>query len=392
VPALQKRKAEEESKESPDPKLLEDINEVIVFIHEDFGPKVDSIESLHHHGQITYEMLWTLFAPGSTIIERSPTTHELQAFKFSQGTYEQEGSISWYDIDALMIHHDGEDFGWAEKTLKIPAFNGAKAISSLDVFPLQFNANKESLQQTFINRGTQFPLLIEPVLKEYEGMAVEMEIGFGGQQTEKRFYATGRVMIDPVAFKLHLPNSDLLSPWICDKMESKNLKHEDTLFCSRRVLGFGFETKKWGAFDISSLREVSWDVTAMNKLILEEKRGHLITSLIKNHKNDDSGFDDIVRGKGRGLVGLLSGSPGVGKTLTAEVVAELSKRPLYAVTAGELGTTAVALDQRLGGIMSIVHRWGCVLLIDEADIFLHKRGDGQIEQNALVSVFLRRLE
>ncbi|CEN62388.1 hypothetical protein ASPCAL09023 [Aspergillus calidoustus] len=37
-------------------------------------------------------------------------------------------------------------------------------------------------------------------------------------------------------------------------------------------------------------------------------------------------------------------------------------------------------------------RWGCVLLLDEADVFLGERIQGNIVQNSLVSVFLRVLE
>ncbi|KDN63870.1 putative AAA family ATPase [Colletotrichum sublineola] len=100
----------------------------------------------------------------------------------------------------------------------------------------------------------------------------------------------------------------------------------------------------------------------------------------------------VERGRSRGLIGLLSGPPGVGKTLTAEVVAELSRRPLHVISAGELGTTVDKVDSQLGMVLDITRRWGCVLLIDEADVFLFKRGEAQVERNGLVSVFLRRLE
>ncbi|EPS31085.1 hypothetical protein PDE_06039 [Penicillium oxalicum 114-2] len=105
----------------------------------------------------------------------------------------------------------------------------------------------------------------------------------------------------------------------------------------------------------------------------------------------DTVFDDIVEDKGKGLVVLLTGSPGVVKTLTAEAVAEVTERPLYVVATGELGTDADTVDERLGVILDITRRWGCVLLIDEADVFLASRGN-DLARDALVSVFLRRLE
>lgn len=44
--------------------------------------------------------------------------------------------------------------------------------------------------------------------------------------------------------------------------------------------------------------------------------------------------DDLVRGKGKGVILLLHGVPGVGKTSTAECVAEYTGRPLFALTCG----------------------------------------------------------
>lgn len=78
--------------------------------------------------------------------------------------------------------------------------------------------------------------------------------------------------------------------------------------------------------------------------------------------------------------------------MTAESVAELLKCPLYVVTAGELGTDPGALERELQRILDAAHAWGAVLLLDEADVFLEQRREGEIHRNALVSVFLRLLE
>ena len=100
----------------------------------------------------------------------------------------------------------------------------------------------------------------------------------------------------------------------------------------------------------------------------------------------------MVQGKGRGLIGLLSGRPGCGKPLTAEAVAEVTKRPLYAVSAGELGTEVSKVDAQLTLILELSHRWSAVLLLDEADVFLQERDSKDVARNALVSIFLRQLE
>jgi AAA+ superfamily predicted ATPase len=103
-------------------------------------------------------------------------------------------------------------------------------------------------------------------------------------------------------------------------------------------------------------------------------------------------FDDVVRGKGRGIILQLSGPPGVGKTLTAESVAEVMKVPLYAMSAGDLGTHADAVEHSLKNILRMVPKWGAVLLLDEADVFMETRSSTDLERNELVSIFLRMLE
>jgi len=89
---------------------------------------------------------------------------------------------------------------------------------------------------------------------------------------------------------------------------------------------------------------------------------------------------------------LLHGSPGVGKTLTAESIAEFLHRPLYSVSVGELGTTTDTLEQNLKDILQVAATWNAVVLIDEADIFLEKRTKRDVQRNALVGIFLRLLE
>lgn len=102
--------------------------------------------------------------------------------------------------------------------------------------------------------------------------------------------------------------------------------------------------------------------------------------------------DDLIAGKGNGLIMLLHGGPGTGKTLTAESVAEIAEMPLYNVTCGDIGTSADAVEKYLQTVLVLGKAWNCVLLLDEADIFLEERTLSDLERNSLVSVFLRTLE
>jgi len=125
-----------------------------------------------------------------------------------------------------------------------------------------------------------------------------------------------------------------------------------------------------------------------DKLVLPPEQTDLIDILTAEM---DVLQDDVVSGKGGGTTVLCAGPPGVGKTLTAEVYAEVTGRPLYRVHSGQLGLSVSAMETALKEALTRAQRWGAVMLIDEADVYIKKRSD-DIAANAVVGVFLRVLE
>lgn len=69
---------------------------------------------------------------------------------------------------------------------------------------------------------------------------------------------------------------------------------------------------------------------------------------------------------GEGSIFLLHGPPGVGKTLTAEAIAEMLHKPLYTVSMGELGTGPEALEANLQDVLALCVPWGALVLIVRA--------------------------
>ncbi|KAL1892817.1 hypothetical protein Cpir12675_004401 [Ceratocystis pirilliformis] len=168
---------------------------------------------------------------------------------------------------------------------------------------------------------------------------------------------------------------------------------QDYLIASPLLLGFSFSEKLWLEFLVSKISEIQWNANAYDSLVLAPKTKSIIKALVESHKyNAADSIDDVIQGKGKGLVAVLHGPPGTGKTLTAEGISELLKCPLYMASAGELGTYSRCLEGELQKMLDICHAWGAILLLDEADVFLEKRNLHDINRNALVSIFLRQLE
>lgn len=131
-----------------------------------------------------------------------------------------------------------------------------------------------------------------------------------------------------------------------------------------------------------------YDQTLRNKLILPATHTQLLDVLTTNI---DDFVGDLVVGKSASNVILCKGNPGVGKTLTAEVYAELIGRPLYVIHSGVLGTTATEIEEVLQEVFQVAKRLNVVLLLDECDVFVARRGN-DIQQNAVTAVFLRAME
>jgi len=86
--------------------------------------------------------------------------------------------------------------------------------------------------------------------------------------------------------------------------------------CPSYVYGFATQKKEWARFLIDTLKPVIWQANPLDSLILPAPQKRLLRALAENHKFPDAARD-TVKLKGKGLVILLHGVPGAGKTLTA---------------------------------------------------------------------------
>ncbi|KAL3428950.1 P-loop containing nucleoside triphosphate hydrolase protein [Aspergillus tetrazonus] len=183
------------------------------------------------------------------------------------------------------------------------------------------------------------------------------------------------------------------------------LSDDQLLLLPPRVYGYSLLDRRWVALNVSLLQEISiHDKQARSKLedlVLPTEHKRVLQALITNQVRLPHGSSnhvqeqfsmDAVPAKGKGLIILLHGAPGVGKTSTAECIAIELNRPLLSITCGHIGTVAEEAEKNLDSFCKLAHRWRCVLLLDEADVFLAKRERGDIARNSLVSVFLRVLE
>ncbi|GAP86570.1 putative AAA family protein [Rosellinia necatrix] len=150
------------------------------------------------------------------------------------------------------------------------------------------------------------------------------------------------------------------------------LSDEDLALLPSRLFAYALRDRKFIVIDISKLKEIPPVSNQFDDLEIPQNHKTMILSIVYDHFEKKKvrqaaalqGFEahdqDFIRGKGRGIVILLHGAPGVGKTATAEAVAHAQNKPLFPITCGDLGTTPEVVEERLQETFRLANLWDCV--------------------------------
>ena len=248
----------------------------------------------------------------------------------------------------------------------------------------------DDIYKELTERGKKYATItLKPNYCYYSGVGYSVSM-FGDEVKE---IIESRIMIDSNAFIYF--NSNIDDNWTDDifiyqdkSYYGEEVKEEDYWQCSPIVYGFNFTSKKWHKFIVNNISDIKFSDNAFNELIVPDNIKDLFIASITN----DIPSLDSIAGKGVGKIFLLYGPPGVGKTYSAESIAEYLRKPLYYLSLGELGITPKELEISLERAMRIVERWDAILLLDEVDVFAIDRKNATIERNAMTAILLRILE
>lgn len=421
------------NQEHDDPVMGEHLRLLHSILTAELGETIKALDDYVKHGVVTYEHVWTIFVPGSVMVAPSHFGMPL-ASEFSYGYYGKDTCGEYYGINSRCIDASGDGFGWSSQSLKMRKFAGVREIKSLNILPLAFCANEEALTQTLIQRGKKFEQLAGFHYRTYSDSAIEVYEDQRGNEKERVVNTSGRVVVDPESWDTE--NGDFVEylstlstepgRTITTDADAEDADSSDTdsdtdsyervsdgkaldgendtkkfpeltdhqrLVANNLVRGYSLKLKKWLKFKVDSIEPIQWSNHAFDSLVLPTQQKELVLALSQNQIADAAGaFDDVIQGKGRGMILLLTGPPGVGKTLTAESTAEQMRVPLFTMGAGDLGIDSYDVEEKLNRILSLVAKWKAILLIDECDVFLEARSIHDLERNKLVSIFLRLLE
>ena len=454
--------AEKTPQEFTNNTLLDDLRLLITFLDTDLRPTFRLLASIKDGtaAAIEYADLRHLFTRGEIVILRTDQTYaqmvvnvaggrELLTHKLRNETKEAPVPVDGFTIDCISLGSNGSSFVPRLVKHSIRRFYGARAISSLSIYPLKFDPKADALFARFRECGSHFADIAnvsfchkravgktvdEPSINLDAEVIVDMTLAMNAKP---EWRADSRVSSDDFtrndrreteeppwckhsytlftccgsdAIFIDLDLEDIESEeflvekgYMFHPNTREELTDEHLLILRPYAHAFVLRSRQWVTIRSEDLQEVVFR-NNFDDLVVPDNHKTTVKALVTTHENARSPHSsspeqssigaalDLVKGKGAGLVILLHGPPGVGKTSTAECVADDTKRPLFPITCGDIGETASDVEHNLQKNFQLAHKWGCVLLLDEADIFLAKRTRSDLRHNAVTSVFLRSLE
>ncbi|KAH9883598.1 P-loop containing nucleoside triphosphate hydrolase protein [Xylariomycetidae sp. FL2044] len=401
---------------------------LLAFLTPILASSVISLALTRKTGKVNFDNVWQIFPPSSLVQTKFFGVDAVcRVIKYKKREADRCGNPPGWVIDMEYVDWNGEYSGWTTTTLTIWEFEGYRRVTALPVFPISFLADEAKTRAAMIERGRRFEKLRGYRFMIANGTKILLET----EKPEQRPVA-GKVCVDAYAYyrSCNIVKPKLRSLYADNNEEEittddtemsdtayetnfsvaplevetaakgpaerdedlRPMTEEQALMASPWLKGFDLKSKDWCELRVDDLKDMTWNDEAFDKLVLPGGEKELAWAFVENKSLSRDGFDDFIPDKGRGLIILMFGPPGVGKTFTAEAVAERSRVPLYAMSAGDLGTQPAEVEKALDRALELCRMWNAMLLLDEADVFLGARTSESLARNELVSIFLRKLE
>jgi hypothetical protein len=180
---LLERLAVEQKREERDEPLICDIQTGIFYIDEYLGDIMKDVKQMVSQREISFDAVWALFFPNSLVYSHHPNTDQDTVLILRRSRYairereiKEEGisvfeKTEYLEVVCDIIHHDGQEFGFARRIFEIEKYPGIRPIANLPVYPLQYHENNHGVYLRAVELGKRLVQLPTHCFREITGRA-----------------------------------------------------------------------------------------------------------------------------------------------------------------------------------------------------------------------------
>jgi hypothetical protein len=283
------------------------------------------------------------------------------------------GYLTPLRIRAWSVDHNGKYFARNYHTLTVGQFSGQQAITSLKFTPAGYLPDETTVRKALADRGRRYWELGSNVnYKQFEGK-----------------HGPVRVVIDQQMRPLGEPPQEQADQF--QKALAESMKPQVLMTCPPDIAVYLLPELRWSTMDIDKIQDLVVDRDRdLDQVIMDRSYKRLLRILVlgKALGEESHASSTLVT---NGTTVLLHGAPGTGKTFCVECLAERFKKPLLRLTHGKLGGSMHELAKSLEESFQLSDRWGCIMLLDDVDVFLSQRAN-DLTQNLMGTLFMQLVE
>lgn len=376
-------------------------------VQEKLAEYVKDVKENVERNVIQFDDLWYVFQPGQYIVKKDFGTSNVMRIEEVRYEHFRDGSVFTCSGYQSELNRKGKMVK-KETSAKIQEYSSPRAVHEFEIHTLNLDAPLDSAmtaeKNKFILRSGRLLSLFGN--KEFLFCHYEGTYRFYDGVRWKGMRLDDRIVIDEWGYQETQNSRSFSSSYDDDGDDDNNnntvtteeIKTEDAsaalLLLYPLLHGYDLhQHHQWGWFNVDSIRTIEFEPNVLNRLrIPGDVDGLRKQTLVKLLNEFDFESSDVIKNKNSGLIILLHGNAGVGKTLSAEVAAEHLQKPLYYISTGTLGLDSGDIEDKMKQIQHLCLRWKAIALLDEADVFLEERNATDIRRNALVGCFLKILE
>jgi hypothetical protein len=140
-----------------DPEAKNHIDLLYDILEQEILPHVEVMEDFTKNKVISFDYLWTIFAPQMAVYTKIDGHDRIVLLKDSR--YGASMSGEFFSLECRYIDCDGSRFGYVETSIEINSFQGVKKLVDLDAIPCHLHPDVPGLVEHLHARGAKFEQL-----------------------------------------------------------------------------------------------------------------------------------------------------------------------------------------------------------------------------------------
>ncbi|OSC99295.1 hypothetical protein PYCCODRAFT_1479977 [Trametes coccinea BRFM310] len=263
------------SRRDIDGKKLQALSALTAYLHKEHQTSLDKLNAHIARGEITFDGLFALFVPRTTVVSKCTTTGEWRAFRVKSAKKVRVSSVDVYHLvtesidvvdddpphcECCSVHGSrprtcgsipADTLGLVQSSYLIPRFDGVTAICSLEVFPLQYHPDAERLKTSLIARGNRWLSLRGVRYMHYAGSAA-YTLSVESCKTTVKYEVRSPILIDRANFLNFNPNygTAVVDGETSTRLVRQPISPDELLLAPATVYGFSFADQKWMEFSV----------------------------------------------------------------------------------------------------------------------------------------------